>query len=285
MALTFDATLKDMGRDCPEGFLATFDRPPTLPVALLNVDLSAVTRSADLAVALGDPPVEVVHLEFQSSASAWKHADVLAYNALLYAHYHVPVHTIVLLLRPEAAHENMTGHVRYTPRSEDGKMEFVYRVVRLWDIDADRLLCGELGLMPLAVLGRLPESLSPEQGIASVARRMVDRLSKDSSPERAGKLLTKALLLTGLRVRRDVALKIFRGIRMMEESDTYLMLLEEGGERATRDVILGLAENQLGPADESVIAKLNAIADLPRLKRMAIHAPRATTWQELLETP
>ncbi|HJT31885.1 MAG TPA: hypothetical protein VJ783_07510 [Pirellulales bacterium] len=209
MALTFDATLKDMGRDCPEGFLTEFDRPPTLPVALLNVDLSAVTRSADLVVALGEPPVEVVHLEFQSSASAWKHADILAYNALLYAHYHVPVHTIVLLLRPEAAHENLTGQVRYTPRSEDGKMEFVYRVVRIWDIDAERLSNGEVGLTPLAVLGRLPGGVSLEEGIASVARRMVDRLSKESSPERAGKLLTKALLLAGLRVRRDLALNIF----------------------------------------------------------------------------
>jgi hypothetical protein len=53
MALTFDATLKDMGRDSPQGFLAAFDRPPALPVKLLNVDLSTVTKSADLIVGLG----------------------------------------------------------------------------------------------------------------------------------------------------------------------------------------------------------------------------------------
>ena len=27
MAMTFDATLKDMGRESPKGFLETFDRP------------------------------------------------------------------------------------------------------------------------------------------------------------------------------------------------------------------------------------------------------------------
>lgn len=32
MAMTFDATLKDLGRESPRGFLAAFDRPPTLPV-------------------------------------------------------------------------------------------------------------------------------------------------------------------------------------------------------------------------------------------------------------
>src|SRR2546425_344791 len=46
MAMTFDATLKDMGRESPRGFLAAFDRVPTVPVRLLNVDLSTVTTAA-----------------------------------------------------------------------------------------------------------------------------------------------------------------------------------------------------------------------------------------------
>lgn len=70
MAMTFDATLKDLARESPQGFLAAFDRPPTLPVKLLNVDLSTVTRSADLVVGLGEPLQEIVHLDFQSSAAA-----------------------------------------------------------------------------------------------------------------------------------------------------------------------------------------------------------------------
>jgi hypothetical protein len=41
-------TLKGMGRESPQGFLAAFDRPPLLPVKLLNVDLSTVTTAADL---------------------------------------------------------------------------------------------------------------------------------------------------------------------------------------------------------------------------------------------
>jgi hypothetical protein len=112
MATTFDATLKDMGRESPQGFLAAFDQPPTLPICLLNVDLSTVTASADLAIGLGDPLVEIIHIDFQSSAAAWKHADVMAYHALLFAHYHIPVHSLVILLRPAAAHANMDGAIR-----------------------------------------------------------------------------------------------------------------------------------------------------------------------------
>ena len=89
MAMTFDATLKDMGRASPDGFLAKFDRPPHGPLKLLNVDLSTVTTAADLLIGLGEPLEEIIHLDFQSSAAAWKHADVLVYNALAFAHYHV----------------------------------------------------------------------------------------------------------------------------------------------------------------------------------------------------
>lgn len=91
MAMTFDATLKDLAREHPRGFLSEFDRPPTLPIKVQNVDLSAVTRAADSVVTLGDPPVEVIDLEFQSSAAAWKHADILVYHALLHAMFRVPV--------------------------------------------------------------------------------------------------------------------------------------------------------------------------------------------------
>jgi hypothetical protein len=132
MSMTFDATLKEMGRDCPQGFLAVFDRPPTLPLKLLNVDLATVTSTADLIIGLREPLNEIVHIEFQSSAAAWKHADLLVYNALLYAHYHVPVHTVIVLLRPEAGHSNMNGVVDYVGRPGRGMMHFGYEVVRLW---------------------------------------------------------------------------------------------------------------------------------------------------------
>src|SRR2546421_12590284 len=282
MAMTFDATLKDMGRESPPGFLAAFDRPPTAPVKLLNVDLSTVTTAADLIMGLGEPLEEIVHLEFQSSAAAWKHADEMAYNALLFAHYHVPVHTIIILLRPQAAHANMNGVIRYAPRPGRGRMDFAYEVVRLWERPVAELLAADLGVAPLAMLGRLPEGLSLEDGLAAVARQVVERLTNEAAPDRGKKLLTDAFLLTGLRVRRDLAARIFRGVRAMEESDTYLMILDQGEEKGIRRVILRMGEERLGSPDESVKAGLNSITDLDRLERMALRTPKATSWQDIL---
>jgi hypothetical protein len=61
MAMTFDATLKALGRESPAGFLAAFDRPPASSTTLLNVALSTVTAAADLVVGLGDPLTEIIH--------------------------------------------------------------------------------------------------------------------------------------------------------------------------------------------------------------------------------
>lgn len=284
MAMTFDATLKDLGRESPRGFLAAFDRPPTLPVKLLNVDLSTVTRSTDLVLGLGDPLQEIVHLEFQSSAAAWKHADLLAYNALLYAQHHVPVHTILILLRPQAAHANLDGKLCYAPRPERGKMDFGYEVVRLWERPAEELLSGDVALVPLAVLGQLHEQSSLAEGLGAVVQRVVERLTSETPPEVAKKLLTETLLLMGLRVNRDVAITIFRGVRMMEESDTYLMILEQGEERATRENIMAFGEERFGACGEDVRSQLSAITDLSRLKRMVRRAGSAANWQEILDT-
>jgi hypothetical protein len=285
MAMTFDATLKDMGRASPLDFLATFDRPPTLPFRLLNVDLSTVTAGADLILGLGDPLQEVIHIDFQASAAAWKHADVMVYNALLFAHYHVPVHTILVLLRPQAAHSNGNGAVRYSPRPVRGKMDFGFEIVPLWERPADELAAASLGVTPLAMLGRLPEGLSLEDGLAAVARRVVERVTSEASPDQAKRLLTDALLLTGLRVRRDAAANIFRGIRVMEESDTFLMIIDQGQEKHAKKAILLLGGDNLGVADESVKARLEDIRDLDRLDRMLRRAPKASSWQEILDTP
>ncbi|HEY7426621.1 MAG TPA: hypothetical protein VH682_20465 [Gemmataceae bacterium] len=285
MALTFDATLKDMGRDSPRGFLAAFDRPPTGPVKLLNVDLSTVTTSADLILGLGEPVEEIIQLDFQSSAAAWKHADLMVYNALLFAHYRVPVHTVVILLRPEAAHANLNGVLGYAPRPERGSMYFRYEVVRLWERPAEELLTTDAGVAPLAMLGRLPEGLSLEDGLTAIARRVIERLTREEPPERAKKLLTDALLLTGLRVRRDMATRIFRGVRVMQESDIYLMILDEGQEKATRENILVVGEERFGPPEEAIRTQLANITDLERLKRMLRRAVKAANWQEILDTP
>jgi len=77
MSKQYDATLKDLAGLDPANFLAEVDAPPTLPVRLLNVDLSTVTAATDLVFGLGDPLQEIVHLDAQAGPDADKHLDLL----------------------------------------------------------------------------------------------------------------------------------------------------------------------------------------------------------------
>ena len=71
----------------------------------------------------------------------------------------------------------------------------------------------------------------------------------------------------------------------MHESDTYLAILDEGQEKATREAILAFCEERLGMPDESIKVQFSNVTDLDRLKRMVRRAAKAASWQEILDTP
>jgi hypothetical protein len=71
----------------------------------------------------------------------------------------------------------------------------------------------------------------------------------------------------------------------MQESNTYLMILDEGQEKFAKQAILVVGEERLGPADDVVRSPLSNVTDLDRLRRMHCRAVKAGSWQEILETP
>jgi hypothetical protein len=287
--MKFDATVKGLAARYPRDQLITFDAPPAGPVRTLNVALSTFTASADLVLGIGEPLQEIVHIDFQSAAMGRKHADILAYNALLFRQYHVPVHTIVVLLRPSAAHSTMNGTVIYAARPGRGSMTFSYELVRLWERPVEELLRGALGTLPLAMLGKLPEGVDLVAGLTAVVQRLIERLEAEASPEQIKELLTAAYLLTGLRTPSETSKEVFQGAQAMRESTTYMAILEEGEEiglskQARKDIQL-LARQRFGPPDEQTLARLQAVADLSRLERILSRLLEAIDWDDLLQTP
>ena len=71
----------------------------------------------------------------------------------------------------------------------------------------------------------------------------------------------------------------------MEESDTYVMILEEGEMKYARKAVVLLAEERCGAHPEKVKSRLANITDLERLDRMLRRAPKARNWDEILNTP
>jgi hypothetical protein len=71
----------------------------------------------------------------------------------------------------------------------------------------------------------------------------------------------------------------------MEESDTYLGIIDEGREKQAKEVILRLGRRRFGPADQANVSALQAITDLERLQRLVDRILDASNWQDLLATP
>jgi hypothetical protein len=288
MSKPYDATIKDLAAVGPADFVSWFDGPTTQAVTLLNVDLSTVTTAADVVFGIGDPITEILHLDAQAGPSATKHLDVLAYNVLLHRQYHVPVRSIVLLLREQAVHPNMTGRVQYGTRPERGRMDFVFEVIRLWETPAEQLLRSSLAMAPLAVLGKLPETLGLKDGLAAVVRQLAERLEREATGDQADRLLVAAYVLTGLRLKSpDEVRQLFQGASIaMRESVTFQAILEEGREegsiRELHRMILRLGRRRFGEPDEATRNQIEAIPDIVVLEDLTERLLIVSSWDELM---
>ncbi len=289
MPLPFDATLKDL----VQSYVPDYERQMGLadfgPLRALNVDLSTVSAATDVALGHGDPPDRIVDINFQSGPDADSEARVLLYNALLYFRFRVPVHSVVILLRPAADHYRWTGKLDYVGRPRKGKMNFTYEVIRLWQQPVRRYLKGGLGTLPLAPLCKLAEGLPLEEALQAVIRQVCNRLEREARPEDRAKLLTATYVLTGLRVPREISARLFQGVQGMKESSTYQAILEEGRAEgmasALRKTLLRQGGQKFGPPSPSNLEALTAITDLSRLERMTERLLLVSSWHELLNTP
>jgi hypothetical protein len=70
----------------------------------------------------------------------------------------------------------------------------------------------------------------------------------------------------------------------MQESVTYLAIVDEGREKEAKKVHLRLGGKRLGPASTVARDQIEAITDLERLERLIDAVLDARTWDDLLAT-
>ncbi len=158
-------------------------------------------------------------------------------------------------------------------------------MIPLWERPVEHFLNGPLGIAPLAVLAQLPDDVPLEQSMAGIIRRLCVRLQQEAPAENFGKLVTSAFVLSELRIKRHRAWSLFRGVKGMHESDTYLAILDEGAIKEVRKLVLRLGQKRFGPPSEDVVTAVNGIEDLARLERMHEGILDVSNWQEFLQMP
>jgi predicted transposase YdaD len=294
MSLPFDATMKEIIAPHPEDFASVFQFPKTTPARTLNVDLSTISAATDVAFGFGAPLQEIVDLNFQSGFDRVVPARQHLYNAAFHLRYLVPVRSVLILLRPKADRDDLTGNLTYVCGGK--RVEFEYDVVRMWRQQVDLFLYGGLRLLPLATLCRMPEDKPLSEALREVVREIDRRLAEEADHAHAVRLMTAAFILTGLRVPKETLADIYDGVRIMHESTAYDVILEEGraegrlegrleGEiRNSHRLLLRQGQKRFGPPDPATESALKSVQDVERLERMAEALLSVSSWQELLLT-
>lgn len=300
MSRPFDPTLKDLVESYPADWLAQFGLATDRPVDLIDADLSTITTQSDKVVRVRDDSPWLVHVELQASWDGTLPRRVLKYNVLLHDRHQLPVHSVVVLLRPEADHPGLTGSYQYQSPRGSGRLVMSYQVVRVWQEPAEAFLTGGLGTLPLTPLSDVSREALP-----AVISRMEERLTREAPPAVAASLWTSTYILMGLRYPPEFVAQLLRGVRAMKESATYQAILAEGREQGlaqgkvvgmvegllagqaaeARKLLLLVGSQHLGPPDEPTRAAINAMTSIDRLERLTERLLSVTSWDELLKQP
>jgi hypothetical protein len=76
-----------------------------------------------------------------------------------------------------------------------------------------------------------------------------------------------------------------RRYHAVEDSTTYQYIIEQGGIKAMRRILLRQVTSKLGPPSDNVKAVIQELKDLTHLERMFDRAiDTATSWDEVVET-
>jgi predicted transposase YdaD len=293
----FDPTLKTLVETTPEAWPVVVGQTPG-PTEVVDADVAlTVSGAADKVLRVGADAPYLLHLDFQSGHDSAELPPLLHVRNAVLGHRHgLLVHSVAVLLRPEADSPALTGKLQ---RAFPGKMPYLifeYQVFRVWEKPPALFLSGGPGLLPLA-----PVSAVTTAELPGIIQQMEAALSRRSMRGRAPDVWAAAYVLMGLRYPRDLLNTLLRGVMSMKESVTYQAIVEEGVEKGKalgkaegaiegakeelRKVLRFQGEDRFGAPDPRVIAALARIDDLVQLEALARRLLTAQSWQELLDLP
>jgi len=195
---------------------------------------------------------------------------------------------VVCVVLKQRGHVAVNGHVGETSAGGLTRLAADWRVVRLWELEADDLLAsGDIGLVPWAPLARTDR---PPLDLLTACRDRIDRVPDDR--DREG-LLAAASILSELAFPRSDSFNFFGGLAKMIESPVWDQVREamkehyhkvwkeegraEGRMLVYREETLADLGERFGPVAADVADRVNALTDEPRLRKLRKLARTAPT--------
>ena len=275
----FDASLKDMIEEHARAWAELVMPGPILDAAVIDADASTVTAAADKVIRVRTMEGDcLLDLEAQSGHDAAKPGRMLLYSVVLEQRHHLPVRSVIVLLRREANSTSLTGVVelRHAP-ADPPYLTFHYTVVRLWQQPLAPLLAGPVGLLPLA-----PLTDEAEADLPGVVDHVVRRLRAETDRAEAAKMEVATFVLMGMRYEEDVLEQLYKGVPEMEESSGYQLIMKRGERQSLIRMLLRQGRKKFGEPDATTLAAVERLTDVDRLESLTDRILDVATWQELL---
>lgn len=287
MAKPFDAALKELITRHPYDWARQVGLPESVTLRVVDSELSTVTAAADRVILVDAPLPCILDVELQASYDARIESRLLKYSALLVDRFDLPVHTVLILLRPEANSPHLAGRQIWRSPYGTSSNSLEYNVIRLWETPLDVILAGGPGVLPLAPLARDADKVLPK-----VVRELDQRFGATLPPSDAAEMWAATYTLMGLRYPEEMAMALLRGVRQMRESSTYQAILEEGRQEGRQEGLeLGLQELRrvlllqgtrlFGTPSADVVAHLEAESGIERLEELAERIVQVKSWEQL----
>ncbi len=284
MRFRYDASTKTLVERYLRSWLPLSGRTTSARTRIINADLSVITAAADKVLFVEDLVPWILNLELQSGRDPDLLPRHCSYSSLLRERHGVFVRSLVVLLRAEADHPDLTGVWQQSFPDEEPYLTFRYRVVRVWQEPVEQFLAGGLGLLPLAPLSAMTEKQLP-----GVIQQMQERIRREATADEHGILWTATGILMGLRYRRPLIAELLQGVHGMRESTFYQGIIEEGMEKGikqeARNILQRWGSKRFGPPDTDLASQIAALDDRERIERMIDRIMDVQSWQELLAIP
>lgn len=295
MSKPFDATLNSLIESNVADwakFLCDRTGVPPGPAEVLDTDQSFTLQSDRLFRVSGSVPV-ALHLELQSTGHLGIPEELLRYNVAARRTAGVPVHSVILLLRPKATASDLNGYLELPDSRGSTYLTFRYTVIRLWQESFEGLLNAGLGLAPLSLLTN--EALAD---IPTATERFRQRLHDENLPANVrNEILGYSSVLCGLRFElAKVRETLMRWQDVLQDSVTYQWIHEQGAAvgrvegaalgamKEAQEMLLRLGGKRFGPPPKSIETEIRFIEDRNRIERMAERLFDAAGWDDLLAT-
>ena len=192
-----------------DGFLALV-APELTWHGELSPELPSEARQADLVWEVADATGErgILHIELQTRVDATIGERVLEYAVRLWRHYHLPVNSVVVYLRP--AQTTPAPPFAFAFRGRE-RLRYDYDVLRLWELHPDQVLrTTQYPLWPLAVL----MGQTTPKGAATIAEQIAQApLDRHERSELTG----LSVLLASIRVSHAQLVEQLRRTQMISE--------------------------------------------------------------------